>query len=130
MNNLEINCGEQLRGKTVLVVDDVKINYILIKSFLKGSGAEVIWAEDGKQAIDCFHKTSPDIILMDYHMPVMDGFQAAEIIKNEKKSLPIICQTTDRYELEKENRQMVFNDILFKPLNKNNLLKKISENLA
>ena len=122
--------AKNLLGKKILVVDDVKINYILIKGLLKDSGAEVVWAADGNQAIDRFHHFGPDLILMDYHMPGMNGFQAATAIKREKEALPIICQTTDWKEMQKEDRKLVFNDILFKPITKNNLLKKISKNMV
>ncbi len=119
-----------LKGKKILVVDDVKINFILIKGLLKSSGANVLWAEDGFEAIASFRANRPDLILMDYHMPGLNGYQAAIKIKNEEINLPIICQTTDSIAVQREDQKRVFNDFILKPLNKNNLLKKISENIV
>ncbi len=119
-----------LKGKKILVVDDVKINYILIKGLLRNSGADVVWAEDGFQAVNRYKKEHPDLILMDYHMPGKNGYETAEEIKKEENSLPIICQTTDSVLPMLDNKNEVFNDILIKPINKNSLLKKIYQHIA
>ncbi len=130
MNNRNTIGTENLNGKKILVVDDVKINYIIVKGFLKNSGADVEWAANGFQALASFHKKRPDLILMDYHMPGMDGYQTALAIKKESNRLPIICQTTDWMELQTMGKHLVFNDVMIKPLNKTNLLKKIFENVT
>ncbi len=119
-----------LKGKKILVVDDVKINYVLIKGLLKNEGVDVLWAEDGFQAVHRYKTEHPDLILMDYHMPGKNGYEAAEEIKKEQESLPIICQTTDSVTPLLVDKKKVFNDIIIKPINKNNLLKKIYENMA
>ena len=122
--------AQLLKGKKILVVDDVKINYILIKGLLRDEGVDVLWAEDGFQAVTRYKTEHPDLILMDYHMPGKNGYETAEEIKREHKSTPIICQTTDSVAPVLADKKEVFDDILIKPINKNNLLKKIYENIA
>ncbi len=120
-----------ITGKVILVVDDVKINYILIRGLLRDSGAEVFWAENGYQAIDFFNsKMQLDLILMDFHMPGLDGYETALKIKQQKHTLPIICQTTGTSELRKEDKRKVFDDVIIKPINREILLKKISQYIA
>ena len=82
------------RGKA-LVVDDDTTNRLVLKRFLSKSGFEVVEAENGRQAIDCYSKEHPDIIFMDIMMPVMDGLESSRQIKdmNSREFVPIIFLT-------------------------------------
>lgn len=66
---------------TVMVVDDTKVNRIVLESHLKKLGYNSISAENGAEAVDKFSAERPDIILMDAMMPVMDGMEATRRIK-------------------------------------------------
>ena len=78
----------------VLVVDDMSANRKLLVWMLEDDGFEVIEAENGKQAVDLFLQTQPNLVLMDVMMPVMDGFTATRVIR-ERGDVPIIALTAD-----------------------------------
>lgn len=78
----------------VLIVDDDLTNRLILRALLKESGYQTIEAENGEQAVAAVSDGSVDIILLDVMMPVMDGYQAARIIKNTStKFIPIIFLT-------------------------------------
>lgn len=84
-----------LANKAVLVVEDNSINQMLVKHILSKSGVSTIHiAGNGVQAIDFMKVNSYDIILMDIHMPEMDGYQTTQIIRNILNlSVPIVAMT-------------------------------------
>jgi len=80
---------------TILSVDDIETNRILIKDFLSPYDLEIIEAANGQQALDLARQIRPNLILMDMKMPVMDGYTATNHIKADKDlaSIPIIALT-------------------------------------
>lgn len=78
-----------------LVVEDEFTNYKLIEKLLVKRNANLIWAKNGKEAVDLFKedKDKIDMILMDMKMPVMDGYKATRIIKDIDENIPIIALT-------------------------------------
>jgi CheY-like chemotaxis protein len=83
------------KDKTILVVDDVKVNYLLIKAMLFRTGASIVWAEDGFTALDIIgSEQNIDLVLMDYNMPVMDGLETTLRIKKSRSDLPVLSQST------------------------------------
>ena len=91
-------------SKTFVIAEDVEINYMLISEFLAPTRAKIIWAKDGKEALEIFKTSKPDLIIMDIQMPVMNGFQAIEAIRELDKNIPIIAQTAFMMDNEKQNR--------------------------
>jgi len=83
-------------GQMVLVVDDSGLNLRVAMNILK-EHFEVSCANSGMAAFDVIKKRIPDLILLDYHMPVMDGFQFIEKLRevDEYKDIPIIMLTAD-----------------------------------
>ena len=67
----------------VLLVDDDRINRVLLNAILKKEGYDVLQASDGQEATEIFREEQPDLVLMDVMMPVMDGYEATRIIKAE-----------------------------------------------
>lgn len=105
--------------KRILVAEDVEPNFLLLKELLKPTKAELIWARNGREAVDYFidHADEVDMVLMDIVMPEMDGFEAAKKIKEINKRVPILGQTAYSLEYDNSPDQMVnFNDYITKPI--------------
>lgn len=81
----------------VLLAEDNKTNQLIVKSLLEQIGAEAIIANDGKEAVEQYkeHLDSIDLVLMDLHMPVMNGYEAAERIRELSAEIPIVALTAD-----------------------------------
>ncbi|MDE7243786.1 MAG: response regulator [Oscillospiraceae bacterium] len=96
--------GEAIRGKHVLVVDDIEVNRIILIKILGTMGAVCDTAENGQEAVDKFEASQPggyDLILMDVQMPVMDGYTATRTIRGggrpDAKTVPIIAMTANAF---------------------------------
>jgi PAS domain S-box-containing protein len=83
-------------NSTLLVVDDVVSNILIIKSFLEESGVSILSAGSGKAALKLLKKKKPDIILLDIRMQDMNGYEVAERIKriSSLRNIPLIAYTT------------------------------------
>ncbi len=116
-------------GKLFLVAEDDMFSYKLLEGFLKKTGADIIHAEDGQQAVDMCKKDSGiDLILMDVQMPEMNGLEATRIIKKLRKSLPIIAQTANAIAEERQRCfEAGFDDFVTKPINISELFIKIDQ---
>ena len=116
-----------LPGKA-LIVDDEKTNRLILKKLLQKQGYETLEAEDGQQAVEQFRNEIPDIVFMDVMMPVMDGYEATVIIKQEssRKFVPVIFLTamTDEESLAK-CIEVGGDDFLVKPYDRFILQTKI-----
>jgi CheY-like chemotaxis protein len=90
--------------KQVLVVDDKASSRELIRTVLENSGYSVIEAANGQEALSVARQTSPDLILLDLQMPVLDGFGALEQLRADTRfaSLPIIALTASAMQGDKE----------------------------
>jgi CheY-like chemotaxis protein len=86
----------ELKGIKVLVVEDIVLNQLLMKTLLDDYGFECDFAGNGKVAIEKLQNNTYDIILMDLQMPEMNGFEASEHIRYHLNSkIPIIALTAD-----------------------------------
>lgn len=85
------------KGYCVLLAEDNKTNRLIAKSLLEQIGVFCIQANDGKEAVEKYQeqKNRIDLIIMDLHMPVMNGYEAAEKIRETSDSVPIIAMTAD-----------------------------------
>ena len=115
--------------KTIMVVEDLDFNFILIKKQLKKTKAKIAWLKNGKESIDYVKENKPvDIILMDVRMPIMDGIEATKVIKILRPEIPVIMQTAcvigSDYEDVKESG---CEDYIFKPIIAKDLLEKINK---
>lgn len=121
----------QHQPKKILIVDDDLTNRLVLRALLKESGYESIEAENGELAVEAVEKNHIDIILLDVMMPVMDGYQAAKIIKSRSdRFIPIIFLTamTDESALAK-CIEAGGDDFLTKPYNHILLNSKIDSML-
>jgi ligand-binding sensor domain-containing protein/signal transduction histidine kinase/CheY-like chemotaxis protein len=116
VSNLKVTID--LTGKTVLVAEDVDANYLYLEKLLKMANANVLWARDGKQAVDIFTNKGPFyLVLMDIKMPLLNGYEAAKIIKSIKPDQIIVAQTAYARPHEKINYYDAnFDDYIAKPI--------------
>ncbi len=112
----------------ILVVDDTEANRKLLSWILEDDGHQVVEASDGQEAVDLFKKDTPDMVLMDVMMPVMDGYEATIAIKEYlgDRHVPIIFLTalSDDASLAK-CLSIGGDDFLSKPINEQVLQAKI-----
>ena len=104
----------------LLVVDDELVGRIYIEKALQGEGYDVITAENGQQACDLVKQHSPNMIIMDVMMPVMDGYQACSAIRADEGQLniPILMLTgLDDIESVEQSFASGATDFIVKPVN-------------
>jgi len=125
---------EVFKGKHILLVEDNEINQEVLQGFLCESGFIVSTANNGQQALQhcrTINRKRPiDAVLMDLHMPVMDGYEASQAIRSELKltELPIIALTANIMQNVKEKCLATgMNAYLSKPVDYNKLLKVLAE---
>ena len=101
---LKTGQSDVVRGKHILVVDDIEVNRIILIKILSSLGAVCDSANNGQDAVDKFEASQPgdyDLILMDVQMPVMDGYTATRTIRSSghlsAKSVPIIAMTANAF---------------------------------
>ena len=113
----------------VLVVEDVKLNQLLLRTLLEDYNFEWEIADNGQIAVEKLETNSYDIILMDLQMPVMNGFEATAYIRNTMKlQTPIIALTADVTTVDVEKCKSIgMNDYISKPLDEKLLYNKIIE---
>jgi PAS domain S-box-containing protein len=119
--------NSELKNIKVLVVEDIPLNQLLMKTLLDEFGFERDIAANGKIALDFLEKNNYDIILMDLQMPIMNGFETTEYIRKTMKSkIPIIALTADVTTVDIDKCKAVgMNDYLAKPIDEKLLYSKI-----
>lgn len=118
--------SKPLQGKYVLLVEDNEVNILVAKTFLSKWGASIDIAQNGKEAIQLFDEQKHNIILMDMHMPVMDGYEATRILRERGVKTPIIALTASLpREIEDRIKNTGINDIVVKPFIPSELFKLI-----
>lgn len=118
---------------TILVVDDVVANVLLLKTLLKNEKYNVLTASDGRACLNVCKEQHPDLVLLDVMMPVLDGWSTATIMKKdpELKDIPIIFLTAFNTPADLvKGFQVGGNDFLGKPFSKEELLMRISHQLS
>jgi two-component system, cell cycle response regulator DivK len=82
------------KGKTILIVEDEEVNQFFFKTALRITNARLLFAMDGGQGVQLVEQ-HPDIdcVLMDIRLPLMDGYEATQKIKEMRPKLPVIVQT-------------------------------------
>ncbi|WP_298536158.1 response regulator [uncultured Algibacter sp.] len=112
----------------VLLVDDNKANQVLISDLLKKEKYQFDIVKNGREAICAFEASVYDLIIMDINIPVLDGEEATKTIRKINKQIPILALTADEVsnELFEDKFFMGFNDVISKPLNKEDFLTTIN----
>lgn len=121
------------QGKTALIIDDDKDTLELISTILTGVSCNCITTADAEQGLQLTHQHHPDIILLDWKLPGMDGFEFVERLKSDKhtRTIPIILMTGvglskgDVFEALCDKAD----DYLRKPIERFELLGRVAANL-
>ena len=113
--------------KTIVIVEDNDVNYLLLKKQLRKTKATIAWLKNGLDSVNYIKDKKPaDIVLMDVRMPIMDGIEATKLIKEILPDLPIIMQTACVIGSDYEDvKSSGCEDYIFKPIISADLLEKI-----
>ena len=117
----------------VLVVEDNEMNRDMLTRRLQRRGYEVVVSEDGEDAVNKARSESPDIILMDMDLPVLDGWAATRKLKDspETKAIPVIALTAHAMAGDRERAlEAGCDDYDTKPVEFSRLIEKIEAQLA
>jgi len=123
-----------LVGKRILIAEDNKINFFVANKFLESWGVKVSHAENGSLALDALKTEIFDLILMDLHMPVMDGIEATRIIRNSSdeklNKIPIVALTAAvMSETHDKIENLYINDYVLKPFKPKDLYDRIMRHI-
>ena len=122
-----VELDSEINDIRVLVVEDIALNQLLMRTLLDDYGFQSEIAANGKIAIEKMQSGKFDVILMDLQMPEMNGFEATDYIRNEMKSgIPIIALTADVTTVDLAKcKEVGMNDYISKPVDEKVLYSKI-----
>lgn len=126
VEHLPAEDSKPLTGISILLVEDNEINILVVKTFLESWGANIDVAINGQQALDMLDTNRHRLVLMDMHMPVLDGYEATRRMREMGVSLPIIALTASLpREVEDRVRGMGIDDMIVKPFVPENLYRVV-----
>ncbi|MFO7791070.1 MAG: response regulator [Bacteroidota bacterium] len=124
----EITNIEKLKGKRILIAEDISDNFIYIRESLKKYKVVCTHAINGQEAYDYVRQEDFDAVLMDLKMPVLNGYESLEKIKKLKPNLPIIALTAYAQENDKQQvLQAGFDAYLAKPVSRESIVNVLIE---
>jgi CheY-like chemotaxis protein/two-component sensor histidine kinase len=126
LNEAFANLG--IAGKRILIAEDNAVNQLVIRELIAPSGAEVVMADNGLQAVDIARAQRFDLVLMDMQMPVMGGLEATRKIREfaDRQTLPIIAATANAMKEDKDKGfASGMNDYITKPIEPQRLLETL-----
>ncbi|MEJ5167704.1 MAG: ATP-binding protein, partial [Arcobacteraceae bacterium] len=120
-----------LKNRNILVVEDNELNQVVVTGILKRYGAKIACANNGKEALELIAENDYDVVLMDLHMPIMDGLETTKNIRelqSDKSKIHIIAMSAA---VSKEDEELCLkygmNDFIAKPIQKNILMEKLTQ---
>jgi PAS domain S-box-containing protein len=122
--------ADLLAGRRVLLVEDNSVNRLIAREMLRGWGMDVIEAVDGEDALRRFSAERPHLVLMDLHMPRMNGFVATRELRKraDARLTPIIALSAAVLDAEREQAEDAgMNDFIAKPINPERLLAVLAQ---
>ena len=120
-------------GKTVLTIDDSKTLRIIIGKHLAAFGVQTLEAENGQQGLVRAREGIPDVILLDYNMPIMDGYHTLAELKTDPalKAIPVVMLTTETVkDIVIKLMKLGLKDYIAKPFTREVLLQKLNPILS
>ncbi len=123
--------GKPLQGLDILLVEDNALNVMVAKAFLQRWGATIEVATNGAEALDQMNAQKHSLVLMDLHMPVMDGYESTQKLRARGEKVAIIALTASLpKEVEHDAILAGVDAVVVKPFNPDELRKTILEILA
>jgi PAS domain S-box-containing protein len=121
---------EPFENVSILVAEDNLVNQFMLSKMLKDWGVEVEMVDNGRKVLNKLQQRNYDLILMDTHMPEMNGYEAAKAIRVDfdepKRSIPIISLSAASFDYEQQEAIVAgMNDVLSKPFQPHELHRKI-----
>jgi CheY-like chemotaxis protein len=119
------------KDKTILIAEDERANFRFIEAVLTRTNVNILWAKDGKKAIELLSENPQiNIIIMDMKMPEMDGYEATRNIRTYNKKLPIVALTAYAMSGDREKSlDAGCTDFVTKPVTPEQLLDTIAKYL-
>jgi CheY-like chemotaxis protein len=117
--------------KKILIADDKASSRELIRTLLEHSGYEILEAADGREALEVARASAPDLILLDIHMPVLDGYGTVRAMREDEslRDLPIVALTASAMHSDRDRvLRAGFTAYITKPVSLKTLREEI-ENL-
>ncbi len=116
------------RNSTILIAEYEEVDYNLLKVILAKTKIKILRAKTGDEAIRLYTESKPDLILINFNLPVINGSEFAKIIKSKNSMVPIIAQI-DFADEEEINKAKVsgFDRLITKPILKSSLLNTIND---
>ena len=125
-NSLPDEDDKPLTGIHILLVEDNAMNVLVARSFLQRWGASIDVAVNGLEALNKLDVTKHRLILMDLHMPVMDGYEATRKMRANGVIVPIVALTASLpSEIEEQLKQTGIDDMIIKPFLPDELYRKV-----
>ncbi len=113
-------------AKTILVVEDEVSIATLLKYNLEQAGFHVLLAHDGKTGLQMAMKESPDLLILDLMLPVLDGMEVCKELRSEKKNIPIIMLTARDDEFDKVlGLELGADDYMTKPFSPREVIARV-----
>ena len=121
-----------LHNRSILIVDDNKINLMVSKKTVEKLGGNGVTVASGEQALEQLKEKQFDLVLMDINMPPgMDGFETTRAIRNMNLSVPVIALTAvEQHEIEERMKQSSMNDVLIKPYKEDHFCEVLTKHLV
>lgn len=124
--------SEQQKQNVILIVDDMPANLGVLSNFLHSHNFKVLIAKNGEAAVKKADRAQPDIILLDVMMPIMDGFEACQVLKSQEstKDIPVIFMTALADTVDKvKGFELGAADYITKPIQQEEVLARINSHL-
>lgn len=118
--------NQLLSGIRILLAEDNPINVLVAQKFLERWGASIETVSNGLEALNTVNPEKHDLVLIDLHMPVMDGYEASKKMREKGIKLPIIALTANLpNEIQDEIKLSGINDVVVKPFLPDELYRKV-----
>ena len=119
--------------KTILVAEDDARNRRLFRAILSAKGYELIEAVNGREAVDLARECTPDLILLDIQMPVMDGFEALKTLKDDADTADIATWALTSYAMPGDKERILqagCDGYIMKPIDVPSFVQRIERHFA